>query len=145
MTKLFRDVDYYIIEASNATQREFELDFADVIEVFDTNSVTLTTEDGKSLQITYDERGYFKSYFVDVEPITYQMSKAPYIADRVRDVINTLKSLMYNGESVDGETMQYILEKVGMEDQMLKQLISTADDYQINWYTNLRNIAKNNQ
>ena len=143
MTKLFRDVDYFIIQASNSTQREFELDFADVIEVFDTNSVTLTTEDGKSLQITYDERGYFKSYFVDVEPITYQMSKAPYIADRVGDVISTLKSLMYNGESVDGETMQYILEKVGMEDQMLKQLIGTADDYQINYYTNLRNIARN--
>ena len=126
MTKLFRDVDYFITQASNVKQREFELDFADVIEVFDTNSVTLTTEDGKSLQITYDERGYFKSYFVDVEPITYQMSKAPYIADRVRDVINTLKSLMYNGESVDGETMQYILEKVGMEDQMLKQLMFSA-------------------
>ena len=138
------NLEYFIAQAAKSTQREFELDFADVIEVFDTNSVTLTTEDGKSLQITYDERGYFKSYFVDVEPITYQMSKAPYIADRVRDVINTLKSLMYNGESVDGETMQYILEKVGMEDQMLKQLIGTADDYQINWYTNLRNIAKNN-
>lgn len=144
MTKLFRDVDYYIVQGSNSTQREFELDFADVIEVYDTNSVTLTTEDGKSLQITYDERGYFKSYFVDVEPITYQMSKASYIADRVKDVIATLKSLTYNGESVDGETMQYILEKVGMEDQMLKQLIGTADDYQINYYTNLRNIAKNN-
>ena len=45
---------------------------------------------------------------------------------------------------VDGETMQYILQKVGMEDQMLKQLIGSADDYQINWYNNLRNIAKNN-
>ena len=144
MENRFMDVDYFVIEASNSTQKEFELDFADIIEVYDTNSVTLTTEDGKSLQITYDERGYFKSYFVDVEPITYQMSKAPYIADRVKDVIDTLKSLTYNGESVDGETMQYILQKVGLEDQMVKQLIGTADDYQINYYTNLRNIAKSN-
>ena len=58
---------------------------------------------------------------------------------RVHEIINMLRDI-----DVDGETMQYILEKVGMEDQMLKQLIGSADDYQINWYTNLRNIAKNN-
>jgi hypothetical protein len=58
----------------------------------------------------------------------------------VNRVINILREI-----DVDGETMQYILEKVGMEDQMLKQLIGKADDYRINWYTNLRNIAKNNQ
>jgi hypothetical protein len=58
---------------------------------------------------------------------------------RVHEIITMLRDI-----DVDGETMQYIIEKVGMEDQMLKQLIGTADDYQINWYTNLRNIAKNN-
>ena len=128
MTKLFRDVDYFITEASNNTQRGFELDFADVIEVYDTNSIVLTTEDRRELTINFCEKGYFKSYFVEL-----------YVTDKVLSVINTLKEI-----EVDGETMQYILQKVGMEDQMLKQLISTADDYQINWYTNLRNIAKNN-
>jgi hypothetical protein len=63
----------------------------------------------------------------------------PTVRWEVQNIIDKLKFIQ-----VDGETMQYILEKVGMEDQMLKQLISTADDYQINWYTNLRNIAKNN-
>ena len=29
-------------------------------------------------------------------------------------------------QDVDGETMQYILEKVGMEDQMLRQLMLSA-------------------
>ena len=58
---------------------------------------------------------------------------------RVHEIITMLRDI-----DVDGETMQYILKKVGMEDQMLKQLISTADDYQINYYTDLRNIAKNN-
>ena len=58
---------------------------------------------------------------------------------RVHEIITMLRDI-----DVDGETMQYILEKVGMEDQMLKQLIGSADDYQINWYNNLRNIAKNN-
>ena len=123
MEKLFKDVDYFIIEASNRTHTEFELDFVDVIEVFDANSITLTTEDGKSLKITYDERGYFKSYFVDVEPITHLMSQSSYIESQVKDIIKTLKHLTYNGQSVDGETMQYILEKVGMQDQMLKQLV----------------------
>ncbi len=46
--------------------------------------------------------------------------------DVVMDIIKKLRAI-----DVDGETMQYILQKVGMEDQMLKQLISTADDYQI--------------
>ena len=32
---------------------------------------------------------------------------------------------LLNEIEVDGETMQYIIEKVGMEEQMLKQLILT--------------------
>jgi hypothetical protein len=123
MTKLFRDVTYFVIEAANQTQREFELEYADVIEVFDTNSVKLTTENGKLLEITYDDRGYFKSYFVDVEPITAQMSEAPYIKERIDQVIGILKNLNWNGDCVDGETMQFILDKVGMQDQMLRQLV----------------------
>ena len=42
--------------------------------------------------------------------------------DKVKDVIATLKSL-HNGDGVDGETMEYILEQLGMTDQMLRQLI----------------------
>jgi len=135
MTKLFRDVDYFITEASNSTQREFELDFADVIEVYDTNETTITTECGRTTVITWEDN-YFKSYHVIYE--TPQM-ESTFKRDVVMDIIKKLRAI-----DVDGETMQYILQKVGMEDQMLKQLIGTADDYQINWYTNLRNIAKNN-
>ena len=127
MTKLFRDVDFYIVHASNSTQREFELDFADVIEVYDTNSIVLTTEDRRELTINFCEKGYFKSYFVEL-----------YVTDKVLSVINTLKDI-----DVDGETMQYILQKVGMEDQMLKQLVGTANEEDLNYYLNLRNIAKN--
>ena len=134
MTKLFRDVDYYVVQASNSTQREFELDFADIIEVYDTNETTITTQCGRTVIINWDEDGYFKSYHV-----IYETAQMEQHAVSVNRVINILREI-----DVDGETMQYILQKVGMEDQMLKQLISTADDYQINWYTNLRNIAKNN-
>ena len=42
--------------------------------------------------------------------------------NKVRQVIEILKTLD-NGNSVDGETMQYILEQVGMQDQMLRQLV----------------------
>ena len=62
MTKLFRDLDYYIAEASNNTQRGFELDFADVIEVYDTNETTLVTEDGRTLGIIWNEVGLYRTY-----------------------------------------------------------------------------------
>jgi hypothetical protein len=41
---------------------------------------------------------------------------------------------------VDGETMEYILRGVGMEDQMLKQLLMKANDYDINYFLKLRTI-----
>jgi len=114
MTKLFRDVDYFITEASNSTQREFELDFADVIEVYDTNETTITTECGRTTVITWEDN-YFKSYQVIYE--TPQM-ESTFKRDVVMDIIKKLRTI-----EVDGETMQYILEKVGMEDQMLRQLV----------------------
>jgi len=114
MTKLFRDVDYYIIEASNRTQREFELDFADVIEVFDIYQTTITTECGRTIIITWDNN-YFKSYHVIYE--TPQM-ESTFKRDVVMDIIKKLHAI-----DVDGETMHYILQKVGMEDQMLRQLV----------------------
>ena len=118
-----RDVNYFIVQASRCTQTEFELDFVDFIEVFDTSEVKLTTEDGKSLILSFDEKGNFKSYFVNREDITAQMSEGAYIKEKVEHVISLLKNLTYRGDCVDGETMQYILNKVGMEDQMLKQLV----------------------
>lgn len=36
------------------------------------------------------------------------------------------------GIDVDGETMQYIIDQVGMHDQMLKQLIMSSSDLHIN-------------
>ena len=135
MTKLFRDVDYFITEASNNTQRGFELDFADIIEVYDEHETQITTECGRTVIITWQDN-YFKSYHVVYETA---LMESPLNRAYVMDIIKKLQTI-----DVDGETMQYILQKVGMEDQMLKQLIGTADDYQINWYTNLRNIAKNN-
>jgi hypothetical protein len=133
MAKEFMDVDFFIREASNRTQNEFELDFADIIEVFDTDSTTIITEDNRELIISWFASGDIKSYYV--VPLTQKMGVHP---GRIEKVIDILREI-----DVDGETMQYILEKVGMEDQMLKQLISTADEYNLNYYLNLRTFEKN--
>jgi len=142
MTKLFRDVDYYVVQASNSTQREFELDFADIIEVYDTNETTITTECGRALIINWADN-YFKSYHVIYE--TVQMEQH---AVNINRVINILRDI-----DVDGETLQYIIEKVGMTDQVLRQLVmnnpytDTSDllDEKVRLSDeHLRSLSKNN-
>ena len=69
--------------------------------------------------------------------MTNQMKESNYNELMLNDIINKLRII-----DVDGETMQYILDKVGMSDQMLKQLISTADQQSLNYYLTLRDIAE---
>ena len=52
--------------------------------------------------------------------MTNQMKESNYNELMVNDIINKLQII-----DVDGETLQYIIEKVGMTDQMLRQLIMT--------------------
>ena len=111
------DVNYFLDQAQNSTQTEFELDFADVIEVYDTTETTITTECGRTLVITWEDNS-FKSYHVIYETALMENSlNRTY----VKDIINKLRTI-----EVDGETMQYILNKVGMEQQMLRQLVMSA-------------------
>ena len=58
--------------------------------------------------------------------------------DKVKQVIEILKSLD-NGNGVDGETMEYILRKVGMEEQMLKQLVAQTTNDEIGYLLDVRN------
>ena len=62
--------------------------------------------------------------------MTQQMKLHPGM---VEDIIDMLKYM-----DVDGETMQYILEEVGMDDQILKQLITTRfkDEPNLQQYIN---------
>ena len=122
MTKLFRDVDFYIVHASNSTQREFELDFADIIEVYDIHETTITTECGRTLVITWEGNKYFKSY-----KVIYETAQMEQHAANVNRVINILREI-----EVDGETMQYIIQKVGLEDQMFRQLLMISDSTYLN-------------
>jgi len=55
------------------------------------------------------------------EPPT-DLCKTPQTHEFVKDIIAKLKVI-----DVDGETMQYILEQVGMTDQMLRQLVMTKN------------------
>ena len=65
------------------------------------------------------------------------MNESITVKCKVEDIIAELKFL-----DVDGETMQFILEKVGMEDQMLKQLIGSASGFSLHHYLHLRDIAR---
>jgi hypothetical protein len=69
--------------------------------------------------------------------MTNQMNESITVKCKVEDIIAELKFL-----DVDGETMQFILEKVGMEDQMLKQLIGSASGFSLHHYLHLRDIAR---
>jgi hypothetical protein len=65
--------------------------------------------------------------------MTVQMNENVDTLDRVEQIINMLKFLTYEGDCVDGETMQYILERVGMDWQMLRQLILTMPLEQVEY------------
>jgi len=65
--------------------------------------------------------------------MTAQMSENVDTLDRVEQIINMLKFLTYDGDCVDGETMQYILERVGMDWKMLRQLILTIPLEQVEY------------
>lgn len=108
------NLEYFIAQASNSTQREFELDFADIIEVYDTNETTITTQEGRTVVITWEDN-YYKSYKVIYET---QLMESTFNSSVVKEVIAKLQAI-----KIDGETMQYILQKVGMQDQMLRQLV----------------------
>jgi hypothetical protein len=66
--------------------------------------------------------GYYLEMFKeDFErpSVPTELCKTPQTHEFVKDIIAKLKVI-----DVDGETMQYILEQVGMEEQMLYQLSS---------------------
>jgi len=67
------------------------------------------------------ERDCFKEEFEQPKPPTF-LCHSDDIHNVVKDVISKLKDI-----EVDGETMQYILKEVGMEEQMLKQLIKSCE------------------
>jgi hypothetical protein len=112
------DINYFLDDAQNSRQGQFELDFAEVITCFDLFETTLVTECGRTLVISWTDAGFFKSCHIVYE--TEQMESS-INRDMVLKVIDLLETI-----DVDGETMQYILQRVGMEEQMLRQLVMSS-------------------
>ncbi len=112
-----RDINYFLDDAQNSRQGQFELDFADVITSFENFSTRLVTEDGRTLIMHWNGWGMFQDYEVVQE--TPLMKGHPGMAE---EIVAMLRHM-----NVDGETMQYILDKAGMKDQMLRQLMISAD------------------
>ena len=54
--------------------------------------------------------------------MTAQMNESITLKCKVEDIIKELKFL-----DVDGETLEHIIREIGMEDQMLRQLIMKTD------------------
>lgn len=51
--------------------------------------------------------------------MTIKMKENPGVVETVTDMLNHIQ--------VDGETMEHIIRQVGMEEQMLRQLLLKAD------------------
>ena len=111
------DVNYFLDDAQNSRQGQFELDYADVITCFDTFTTRLVTEDGRTLILYWDELGFCKDYEVIDTYETPLMKGHPGMAE---EIVAMLRHM-----NVDGETMEYIVRSVGMEEQMLRQLMLT--------------------
>jgi hypothetical protein len=56
--------------------------------------------------------------------------------DQILEAINLLKN-------ADGEDLQYILEKVGMGNQMLKQLVVISSDFELSNVLEEKEVLKN--
>jgi hypothetical protein len=90
----------------------------------------------KSKQIDLSKVPTIPKQADDVAP-TKQCSNT-HTFDKVKEVIQILKTLD-NGDCVDGETMEYILTQVGMEDQMLKQLFPLVNNDELDELLDIRN------
>ena len=69
--------------------------------------------------------------------MTNQMNESITVKCKVEDIIAELKFL-----DVDGETMQYIIESVGLEDQITRQLVMISDINYLNDLIEEKNTLK---
>ena len=89
-------------------------------------------------------RDMFKENFVQLEWLDEKPSVPTFLCysddnhNIVKDIIAKLKLI-----DVDGETMQYVLEQVGMEEQMLRQLIMSNPESDINDILEEKRILSN--
>lgn len=78
------------------------------------------------------EQDWRKQIFGEEPPTV--LCKTPQTHEFVKDIIAKLKVI-----DVDGETMEYILEQVGMKEQVLKQLFAQSTNDEIDYLHDVRN------
>jgi hypothetical protein len=101
-------------EGSNGEEINLKLSDLEIIERA-SNDVELALDLNDGMCIEDNWYGLFEEPEVVAPTNSY---KAPQDNQVVQEIIAKLKSI-----DVDGETMEYIIEQVGMTDQMLRQLI----------------------
>ena len=95
-------------------------------------SVGFWRKDGSYEEADKDFRKNVFEDFDDDAPT--ELCKTPQTHEFVKDIIAKLKVI-----DVDGETMEYILEQVGMKEQVLKQLFSQTTNDEIDYLHDVRN------
>lgn len=96
---------------------------------------------GKEHLLQYNEpdTDWRKNMFTPEEEVAPTvLCKTPQTHEFVKDIIAKLKVI-----DVDGETMEYILEQVGMKEQMLKQLFAQSTNDEIDSLLDERTIMEN--
>ena len=92
-----------------------------VSEDYKEDEETIKVEWIDSRRNNQENGGYFRDMFkeeFELPSVPTELCKIPQTYEFVKDIIAKLKVI-----DVDGETMQYILERIGMTDQMLRQLV----------------------
>jgi hypothetical protein len=67
------DVNYFLDQAENSYQHEFNEDWADVIIEREYNLTTVVTEGGSRVKIYWDDNGEYERYFLtfgDIEVVS---------------------------------------------------------------------------
>lgn len=97
-------------------------------------SVGFWKKDGKYEEADHDWRKRMFIFESDEDEAPTVLCQTPQINEFVKDIISKLKFI-----EVDGETMEYILRQVGMQDQMLKQLFAQSTNDEIDYLHDVRN------
>lgn len=89
-------------------------------------------KDGEYEKADEGRRNGLNVFGDEIAPTMLCQDEGKYVA--VKGIISTLKAI-----EVDGETMEYILRQVGMEEQMLKQLFAQSTNDEIDYLHDVRN------